>query len=369
MSRSEVPVLVIGGGPAGLATSRELARRGVEHRVLERGDRVGASWARLYDSLRLHTGKHLSALPGMPFPDSTPLFPRRDEFLDYLERYAREFDLPVELESKAVAAERGDGGWQVRTARGDWAARILVVATGIMANPWVPDLPGRGGYRGEVLHSVEYRRPDPFRGRRVLVVGTGNSAGEIGAELAAAGVEVALAVRSGAPVVPLALLGVPIQYWALPLAKLPAGARRGVVRLMGKLGELARGPAPLPPGEPGPCPDVPLIGFGLADAIRGGRITLRPAVAGFGAETVRFADGGEERFDVVLLATGYRAALGLLGDLVRRDTCGFAARSDRITSRDQRGLYFVGQNYDTRGGLYNIRLDSRTAAKRIARAI
>jgi cation diffusion facilitator CzcD-associated flavoprotein CzcO len=369
VSRSDLPALVVGAGPAGLATSRELGRRGVEHRVLERGEQVGASWARLYDSLRLHTGKHLSALPGMPFPAATPLFPPRDRFLDYLASYARGFELPVELAAEALAAERANGGWRVRTPRGDWTARVLVVATGIMSNPWVPDLPGLAGYRGEMLHSIDYRRPEPFLGRRVLVVGTGNSAGEIGAELAAAGVEVALAVRSGAPVVPRELLGIPIQYWALPLAKLPPGARRAVVRGIGKLGELARGPAPLPPGEPSLCPDVPLIGFGLADAIRAGRVALRPAVAGFGAETVRFADGGEESFDVVLLGTGYRAALGLLGDLVRRDRCGFAERSDRVKSRDQPGLYFVGQNYDTRGGLYNIRLDARAVAKRVAREL
>jgi cation diffusion facilitator CzcD-associated flavoprotein CzcO len=368
-ARTDLPALVVGAGPAGLATSRELLRRGVAHRVLERGERVGASWARLYDSLRLHTGKHLSSLPGMPFPEETPLFPPRDRFLEYLDAYARGFELPVELEAEVTAAERGNGGWRVRTPRGDWTARVLVVATGIMANPFVPDLPGLDRYRGELLHSIDYLRPGPFLGRRVLVVGTGNSAGEIGAELAAAGVDVALAVRSGKPVVPLQLLGLPIQYLALPLARLPPGARRAVVRGMGKLGELARGPSPLPPGNPGPCPDVPLIGFGLAEAIRAGRITLRPAVIGFGAGSVKFSDGSEDGFDAVLLATGYRAALGLLGDLIRRDRCGFAERGDRVQSADQPGLWFVGQNYDTRGGLYNIRLDAREVGRRIARAL
>ncbi len=368
-ARTDLPALVVGAGPAGLATSRELSRRGVEHRVLERGERVGASWARLYESLRLHTGKHLSSLPGMPFPETTPLFPPRDRFLDYLDAYARGFELPVELGAEVTAAERADGGFRVRTAGGDWMARVLVVATGIMANPFVPDLPGLDGYRGELLHSIDYRRPEPFLGRRVLVVGTGNSAGEIGAELAAAGVSVALAVRSGKPVVPLQLLGMPIQYWALPLAKLPPGARRAVVRGIGKLGELARGPSPLPPGQLGPCPDVPLIGFGLAEAIRARRITLRPAVVGFGPDTVRFADGAEEGFDAVILATGYRAALGLLGGLIRRDRCGFAERTDRVQSADQSGLWFVGQNYDTRGGLYNIRLDAQEVGRRVAREL
>ena len=88
--------IVVGAGPAGLATSRELARAGVEHRVLERGDQVGYTWANLYDSLVLHTGRHLSALPGLAFPSGTPLFPPRRDFLDYLHRYASTFSLPIE---------------------------------------------------------------------------------------------------------------------------------------------------------------------------------------------------------------------------------------------------------------------------------
>src|SRR5256885_5684358 len=89
-----VDVLVVGGGPAGLATSQQLSQHRVPHRVLERGDDVGYTWANLYDSLTLHTGKHMSDLPGMPLPRSAPLFVPREEFLHYLRRYARAFDLP-----------------------------------------------------------------------------------------------------------------------------------------------------------------------------------------------------------------------------------------------------------------------------------
>lgn len=368
MSEPVVPVLVIGGGPAGLATSAELARRGVEHRVLERGERVGASWARLYDSLRLHTGKHLSALPGTRFPAATPLFPTRDLFLRYLEDYARDRGLPVETGREAQSVERSAAGWRVRTARGAIEARALVVATGIMTTPVIPDLPGRERYRGRLLHSVEYRRPQPFAGERVLVVGTGNSAGEIGAELAAAGVAVTLSVRSGANVVPLTLLGVPIQYLALPLSRLRRPAQRAVVRGLGKVSAVLRGPTGLPPAPGRDCPDVPLIGFALVSAIRSGAIRVRPGVVGFAADSVRFADGSEGSFDAVILATGYRATLGFLGEWVERDACGFARRRDRVASAQWPDLFFVGQNYDTRGGLYNIGLDAREVARRLAPA-
>src|SRR5688572_22280499 len=153
MTRS-YDTVVIGAGPAGLATSRELGRRGVDHVVLERGDSIGHTWANLYDSLVLHTGKHLSSLPGLRFPQTTSLFPSRLEFLDYLHRYAGAFRLPLELNANVIDVVRGARGWTVRTDVGlDVWARAVVVATGIVANPHVADIPGRERFRGEVAHS------------------------------------------------------------------------------------------------------------------------------------------------------------------------------------------------------------------------
>jgi putative flavoprotein involved in K+ transport len=110
---------------------------------------------------------------------------------------------------------------------------------------------------------------------------------------------------------------------------------------------------------------VPLIGFHLVDAIRSGRIQLRGRLKEFTADGVRFGDDTTEPFDTVILATGYRAALGMLHGAVRVDDCGFALRRDGVTSVDQPGLYFVGHTYDIRGGLFNIGRDARRAARRI----
>lgn len=361
---STLDTIIVGGGPAGLATSRELARAGVAHVVLERGRSVGHTWANLYDSLVLHTGKHLSALPGMPFPAGTPLFPTRPDFLAYLERYADTFRVPLETGADVAAARRENGGWNVRTASGrELRARTLVFATGIVANPHVPSIPGRDRFTGIVRHSVEYRRPDPYRNQSVLVVGAGNSAGEIASELAASGTRVTLAVRSGARVVPRALLGIPIQYFAVALNPLPRAAQQAIQRLIDRLGALVRGVPPLPPPRPGRCSDVPLIGFHLADALRAGTIALKPGIVEFTGTGVRFADGSAGEFDAVVLATGFRAAVGPLGHAIRVDRCGFAERRNRVASADQPGLYFVGHNYDTRGGLRNIAQDARIAAK------
>jgi len=200
-----VHVVVVGGGPAGLATSQQLRQHGVPHRVLERGDTVGYTWANLYESLTLHTGKHMSSLPGMAFPRSAPLFVSRQDFLEYLRSYAARFELAIETGCEVHRITPTDGTWTVSTNRGVLAADCVVVATGIVANPKAPHFPGQEQFAGRLAHSVAYRRPDGYVGRRVLVVGVGNSGAEIGSEIARAGGEVTVAVRSGANVVPLTL--------------------------------------------------------------------------------------------------------------------------------------------------------------------
>src|SRR5690348_7539648 len=189
----------------------------------------------LYDSLTLHTGKHLSSLPRMSFDRRVGIFPTRGDFVAYLHRYAEVFELPVETGRLVTAVEPEADGWVVRTAKGDVRADAVVMATGIVAGPRVPELPGRERFRGRVLHSIEYRRPAGYAGKRVLVVGVGNSGGEIASELAAAGARVTVAVRSGANVVPLRVAGIPVQYLAFAMRKLPAGLRRRLAAGVGKI--------------------------------------------------------------------------------------------------------------------------------------
>lgn len=363
----DVHTIVIGAGPAGLATSRELTVRGVPHVVLERGTDVAHSWANLYDSLTLHTGKHMSSLPGLSFPRSAPLFITRGLFVDYMMEYAKRFALPVRTGQMVQRVQRSNGGWRVRTGSGAMTAQAVVVASGIISSPRVPNVPGRERFQGRLMHSIEYRRPAPFVGRRVLVVGVGNSGGEIGSELARAGAQVTVAVRSGANVVPLTLFGLPIQYASYWLRKLPRGAQETIVGWVGKLTELRRGPPVLPRPAHGPLEAIPLIGFNLVDAIREGRVRVQGNLVALTETGARFADGSEEQFDDVILATGFRPALDFLAGLVRVDERGFALRRDRVTSADQPSLYFVGHNYDSTGGLWNIRKDAPLAAESIRR--
>lgn len=363
------PVVIVGAGAAGLATARELSRRRVRYRLLERGQAPGQTWRDLYDSLRLHTGRHMSGLPGLRMPRRTPLFPSRLDYQAYLRAYARDFEIEVETGRTVTAVRRAARCWHVAADGEQIEAAAVVIATGIVANPFVPVFRHRAIFEehgGQVLHSVQYRRPAPFLGRRVLIIGVGNSGSEIGSELARAGVAVDIAVRSGANVVPLTLAGVPIQYLAAVVRRLPRRAQLLVANTVRRIGELRRGPPVLPPALKGPLDAIPLIGFHLVDEIRAGRVRVRPGVEAFTPTGVRFFDGSTADYDVVILATGFRPALGLLGDTVQCDIDGFPARVDRVTSADHAGLFFVGHNYDLRGGLLNIADDAPVAAERIA---
>lgn len=362
-------VVVVGGGPGGLAVSQQLTACNIPHVVLERGDHPAWMWDHVYDSLRLHTGKHLSSLPGMSFPSNTSLFPTRSEFTAYLHYYAEKSKLPVHTGIEATGLRREDGAWIVETGEVNYMARIVVVATGIMSSPVLPAFPGMEVYGGQLFHSTEYRRPETCPGQSILVIGIGNSAAEIASELAASGREVTVSVRSGAAVIPRTIAGIPSQYFGWGISWLPGSVQRQVVQSTARLGGfLHRRQATLPrKGDAGPCQDVPVVGHTIVNHITAGRIKLRPGIADFTEDTVRFNDRSAWQGDTVLLATGYRSAIEWMGEYGARDECGFALRQDRVRSAHHDGLYFVGHNYDGRGGLYNIRIDAKRIARQIAR--
>jgi len=213
--------VIVGAGPAGLATSACLGRAGVEHVLLDRAPQVGASWRAHYERLHLHTPKGISALPHLPYPRATPRYPSRDDVIAYLERYASELGLRPQL-GEAVAEIAPDGdGWSVRTSRARYRCAHVVMATGLARVPQLPSFAGREAFRGEVLHSAGYRNGEAWRGRRVLVIGIGNSGGEIALDLLEHGAAPALAVRGAVNVIPRDVLGIPVLAVGALLRVLP----------------------------------------------------------------------------------------------------------------------------------------------------
>jgi putative flavoprotein involved in K+ transport len=176
--------IVIGGGQAGLSVAHHLARRGLRFVVLDAEARIGDQWRRRWDSLRLFTPARFSSLDGMAFPAPPDSFPTKDAMADYLQAYARRFELPVRSGARVERLSRDAGGeYVVRASGRELRARHVVVA---MANYQRPRVPGFAReLRPEIvtLHSVDYRNPSQLREGTVLLVGAGNSGSEIAMEL------------------------------------------------------------------------------------------------------------------------------------------------------------------------------------------
>jgi thioredoxin reductase len=362
-------VIIVGAGAAGLATAASLQRLGIQPVVIEAGDVAGHSWASSYDALRLHTVRRYSSLPLRPMSSSYPRYASRDQIVGYLRDYAAHYSIDVRSGRRVERAMHTASGWQLSTDAGQFACRTLVAATGVVANPVTPVFPGMDEYTGVLMHSQAYRNAAAFAGKRVLVVGAGNSGAEIALDLMRGGARVTVAIRQGVNAVPLSLLGIPIQYWGLLVAKLPraiTGPLAGVL-LRRSAARLRRAGIPKSPEPVLGSHGIPIIGLGFLDAAREKRIRIAGGIERFTREGIQFADGRSEPFDAVILATGYRPALDFLGEQITRDERGFPMRApDGVRSADLPDLYFVGYTYSIAGTLNLIRQEAPVAARSIA---
>ena len=360
--------IIVGAGPAGLASAMAIRAAGIEVAVFEKAESVGSVWRRHYNRLHLHTDRKHSGLPGMAMPPAYPTYPSRQQVVEYLESYAARFDIRPVFNT-AVSSIRRDGAqWCVHTAQGPICAPVVVVATGIADAPYRPSWPGSEAYRNSVIHSSEYRNPEPFAAKRVLVIGFGNSGGEIALDLADAGVDVALAVRGPVQILPRDLLGLPILTWAILYRPLPARLvdfiNAPILRLatgsIEKLGlrRAAKGPRQMV-DEDG---RVPLIDIGTLDRIRDGSIKVRGGIDRLTPDGVVFADGTSEDFGAIILATGFRPDLRPLVPDVDGvfDRRGMPLLTGQATSAP--GLYFCGQITSPTGQLREIGLEARRIA-------
>jgi cation diffusion facilitator CzcD-associated flavoprotein CzcO len=369
-------VIIVGAGPAGLACAWELRRRGLPVRVLDGAPRVGEPWRGRHEALRLNTHRRFSALPGQRLPKTSGAFPSRDEYVAYLERYERHLGVVIEWGIRAERLERDPAGWRLDTSKGEIRARDVVLATGPDRVQVMPAWPGAGGFPGELIHAARFRRADDYAGRRVLVVGAGNSGIDVASCLSRAPLkELWVSSRSGAVVVPRTLWGLPVQ----PLAVLARPTPRGYQdRSTARLSRLAFGDL-RPFGIATPAKGA-LTRFledgvavatddGFVAALRAGRAEVVAEIQRFEGPAVRLADGRVLHPDAVICATGYRPGLEpLVGHLGVLDARGRPRFVGGEGSPDHPGLWFSGQRPSFHGNLHARGLEARALGRSILRA-
>jgi len=323
MSHNTQPVVIIGGGQSGLAAARAVRNAGLRPLVLEAGDRPVGSWPRYYDSLTLFSPSQYSSMPGAPFGGNPDRYPTRDEVVAYLQGYADDLGVEIRTGTRAAAVEAYGAGFVVHTDAGDSiTAGGVVAASGSFTNPYVPVLPGRDGFTGQVLHVADYRNPAPYVGRRVVVVGAGNSAVQVGYELGQVA-KVTLATRAPLLFLPQRQEGKDLHYWleTLGFDELPPAW----------LARLITG--------------VPVLDDGVYSKAEGaGVFDRREMFTAFDGDKLVWADGEREQVDVVLFATGYRPSLEYLTGLGALDSDGMPLHMGGI-SLTHPGLVYVGLEF------------------------
>jgi len=386
-----VDSIVIGAGPAGLATAHELMRVGQRVLVLERGTGVGMSWRTHRPGLRLHTVRRLSSLPGMIIPRRLGRYVTSADLVHYLEHYVVASKIDVRfgvavsrvrrVRSGLVGAGRVDAfgrtpSWRIDTSDGTtYTATTVVMATGYNQHPYIPRLPGLAEYQPPHLHVAEYRGGDQFAGLDVLVVGAGNAAAEAATELVASGARrVRMAVRTTPHIVRRRVGGVSMQSVAIAMSHVPL---RFADRLASVLARLTV-PDLSAHGLARPRADlytrvqrddsVPVHDTGIVALLQSGAVTPVAAVTGFEPGAVQLADGSVVSPEVVLFASGYRRGLdALLNGLDLLDHIGNPrARSGTEAAP---GFYFVGFTVSATGALREIARDARRVAQHARRRV
>ncbi|MGV8846824.1 flavin-containing monooxygenase [Tessaracoccus sp.] len=351
-------ICIIGAGPGGLAMARALRERGVAYDHLERNAGLGGLWdidapgTPMYESAHFISSKTVSGFTGFPMPEDFPDYPDHREVLAYLRSFADAHDLTerIQFNTEVTGLERDAEQWKVTTADGSrrtYAA--VVVCTG---SQWTPLEPGIEGYTGEVRHSITYRDADEFGGKRVLVVGGGNSGCDIACDAARTALKASISMRRGYWFIPKHVFGLPSDIVGGKGSFLPKRVERAVLQPLLRLivGDLTRIGLQKPDHKL--FETHPVLNDQLLHHIRHGDVTPRPGIERAAGHTVTFTDGSSDDFDLILLATGYQHAVPFAQELF-----GDPQHPDELYlnsfSRKHPGLCAVGF-LETNSGAYQL---------------
>jgi thioredoxin reductase len=363
--RQESQVCIIGAGSSGIAVAQVLDARGVAFDCFEAGSSLGGNWrygndnemSSAYESLHINTSRHMMEYAAYPMPDSLPDYPNHRQVVQYFDDYVEHFGLLDKItfrtEVTKVRPVDGDqdGPWEVTVRQRDGVepeTRIyqhVVVANGHHWDPrWPePSYPGAESFPGEQIHAHYYRTPEPLVGKRVLVLGIGNSACDIAVESTRVAESTDLAMRRGAHILPKYMFGRPTDHLTdSPLARGPLKFQQLSLAVMLRLTQGKVTDYGLPKPDHAVLHAHPTVSEELLNRLGHGDITVRPNIDRFEGPKVFFTDGSSGEFDVVVYCTGYRVSFPFLGDEIVRAEDNHVELYRRVVSPDHPGLFFVG---------------------------
>jgi cation diffusion facilitator CzcD-associated flavoprotein CzcO len=344
-------VCVVGAGPSGLIMARQLLRAGVPFDLYEKHSDVGGIWdpenpgSPVYDSAHFISSKYTSYFYGFPMPDAYPDYPSWRQLRDYIRAFARAYGLYDHITFGTVveSARPADGGWLVRAGGQDRRYRALIAAPGVTWHPHQPGYPGLDGFAGQARHSVGYRSPDEFRGRRVLIVGGGNSGADIACDAARNADAAFFSVRRGYRYIPKHVFGVPLDVFINEGGEPPRGVTvpgDPSALIDALVGDLTRYGLPAPDHDA--LASHPIVNTQIIHHLSHGDITAKPDVARFMPDGALFADGTGEKIDSVIFATGYDYRIPFVDESLFEWRQGHPQLYLNVFSRETDGLYVLG---------------------------
>ncbi|GAY66843.1 hypothetical protein CUMW_252030 [Citrus unshiu] len=376
--------VIVGAGPSGLAVAAGLKNQGVPFIILERTNCIASLWQnRTYDRLKLHLPKQFCQLPNFPFPEDFPEYPTKYQFITYLESYAKQFDINPRFNETVQSAKYDEtfGFWRIKTISSsdssfcevEYICRWLVVATGENAEKIEPEFEGLQHFEGNVMHAGDYKSGASYRGKRVLVVGCGNSGMEVSLDLCNHNAKPSMVVRSSVHVLPREVLGKStFQLAVLMMKYFPLWLVDKILLILARLilGNVEKYGLKRPPTGPIELKNTegktPVLDIGALQKIRSGDIKVVPGIKKFSPGKVELVNGQVLEIDSVVLATGYRSNVpSWLKENEFFSENGIPKNPFPNGWKGKGGLYAVGF---TKRGLSGASLDAMSVALDIAKS-
>ena len=363
----------MGASVSGLASAACLQKQNIDYLIIEKTNSIGTPWRNHYHRLHLHTNKRISNLPYKKFGSAIPRYPSREQVVDYLEDYQREFGIDPIFNTEAQRIKKDAGDWVTETNNETFRSRYIIVATGAFTKPKPVYFKGIEAFPGRILHSYEYKTGSDFKTQNVLVVGFGNSACEIAIDLYEQGAQPAMSVRSPVNVIPRDVFGIPILELSLLMRILPPGFADAInaplLRLLvGNITKLGLKRLPYGPLEQiRRNASIPLLDIGTVKHIRKRHITVYDNIDHIEGRTIYFIDGKNQEFDTIVAGIGYYRDYE---EFIEVDPSRFQDLKQPVSRQKyfgKDGLYFCGFWISPTGQIREISLDAQRIANDICK--